>query len=959
MRAARAIVTIAILSLVTACNQGPAAPASHAQPPEAAPLDGPRLSGPPAFSQDPISDPTGSIPTASAAKPVGLLINVPASAVAAGAAWPAITVTSVDAGGKAVSTKGATWISIAVTKGDKQLSGTTVRKAEGGVAVFDDLSSTVAEKVTFRISATGAFATDVYGLSIRVIAGEATSLELSLPPSSVAGGEVTAVVIAKDAWGNLATGYPGVLVFDAGGAQAQLPEPYAMTAQDYGVATFPNVSVHTAGVWDLTVSDIARGLSGSSSIAVAPGPAATLAFTAQPKLGISYQVLSPAPAVVAVDDCGNVVPIDAPITATLEGGVLGGVVQSSLIGGVASFPNLIVTEPGEALVLTISTPGVGDATSTPFDVLVDAFTAAEELTFPTQKPTGVVMHRTGHRASTRVAGFAGSIDAPGSLATDDECRLYIGNDSAALPMQPVLRIDAQNTIAVSSSLPAPVSVAVDSEGAVYAAGGATIRGPMMSLDGEGADAVWATVDGAQLTELTIDSTLGVFYAVDLAAEGGQVIEIDADDLSTRVLMTPGDAVSLAIHPDTRDLYVVGQTSGELWVIDTGTGDGNTATWIESWGTNKVNGISFATVGTRLMLYAATTFEDESGISRWDPVVGAGTLELYATGFVASDIVQGSCLSADNGVYATSADRVLELSCPGLGEGARPSMSTETPGWTIQSYAELGGGTPTAIAVDGASGDLILGAGLGGNGALPVRRLTTTGTVFSTASIPDPDGIAMDSEGRVYVGGSGTIWRAASVDSLGSGDEWTAWASVNGNIDDLVVDRLHDNRVYVGLGDGRVVRIDQSGAQIVMMGVAVGGARISVDGAGNLWTLRDDSSGSLWRVDFATGDTTLAAQLSQLADGYSGSSRLVWSPYDGMLYTTTSWEAPARAGVSRWNPASPDTFEEVVRLSNPTHPAHVPGVDANAPADLEWSPTAPCLFVSSPETAKVHRICICG
>src|SRR5260370_39150071 len=83
--------------------------------------------------------------------------------------------------------------------------------------------------------------------------------------SSTAGAVLTVTVTAKDAYGNVATGYTGTVHFTSTDLQAVLPANYTFVAGDNGVHTF-NVTLKPAGSGTVTAPDtVTSTITGTSS----------------------------------------------------------------------------------------------------------------------------------------------------------------------------------------------------------------------------------------------------------------------------------------------------------------------------------------------------------------------------------------------------------------------------------------------------------------------------------------------------------------------------------------------------------------------------------------------------------------------------------------------------------------------------------------------------------------------
>ncbi|MDQ2787714.1 MAG: IPT/TIG domain-containing protein, partial [Chloroflexota bacterium] len=111
--------------------------------------------------------------------------------------------------------------------------------------------------------------------------GGATLVVSGFPSPAVAGTSGSATVVAKDAAGNIATGYRGTIHFTSTDAQAGLPADYAFSATDQGVHTF-TIMFKSVGTQGITATDTASGgITGAQGgIAVSAGPASHLAIAA-------------------------------------------------------------------------------------------------------------------------------------------------------------------------------------------------------------------------------------------------------------------------------------------------------------------------------------------------------------------------------------------------------------------------------------------------------------------------------------------------------------------------------------------------------------------------------------------------------------------------------------------------------------------------------------------------------
>ncbi len=143
--------------------------------------------------------------------------------------------------------------------------------------------------------------------AIAVGPAAAASFTVDAPASATAGTASSITVTAKDAYGNVATGYTGTVGLTSTDAQAALPAAHAFAAGDAGVHLF-SVTLKTAASQTVSASD---GSIGGTSAAVAVGPGAVSASTsttaASPASVVADGATSVAVTVTLEDAYGNVV----------------------------------------------------------------------------------------------------------------------------------------------------------------------------------------------------------------------------------------------------------------------------------------------------------------------------------------------------------------------------------------------------------------------------------------------------------------------------------------------------------------------------------------------------------------------------------------------------------------------------------------------------------------------------
>ncbi len=135
-------------------------------------------------------------------------------------------------------------------------------------------------------------------------AASATSFAVSGFPATTAGVAHTFSVTARDAFGNVATGYTGTLSFTSSDPMAGLPGSYTFTAADAGVHIF-TATLKTAGMQSITVKDAAAPsvLANQTGIAVSAAAAAQFSISAPTSVtqGVGFKFT-----VKVLDAFGNV-----------------------------------------------------------------------------------------------------------------------------------------------------------------------------------------------------------------------------------------------------------------------------------------------------------------------------------------------------------------------------------------------------------------------------------------------------------------------------------------------------------------------------------------------------------------------------------------------------------------------------------------------------------------------------
>jgi hypothetical protein len=177
----------------------------------------------------------------------------------------------------------------------------TFTAADAGVHTFTaTLKTAGTQSITIRDFPTSFSGTQQ---GIQVTPAAAASLTVTGPGANLAGASSTLTVVARDAFGNVATAYTGTVSFSSRDAQAGLPASYTFTAADAGVHTV-SVVLKTAGIQTVNVQDTANasilGNPASSNVIAAAATHVTISVPSNIVAGTAFSVK-----VMAVDAYGN------------------------------------------------------------------------------------------------------------------------------------------------------------------------------------------------------------------------------------------------------------------------------------------------------------------------------------------------------------------------------------------------------------------------------------------------------------------------------------------------------------------------------------------------------------------------------------------------------------------------------------------------------------------------------
>jgi hypothetical protein len=276
-------------------------------------------------------------------------------------------------------------VTATINTGGGAIGGTTSASTNGsGVATFTNLSiaGTIGNR-TLHFAATSL--TAVNSATINLTAGPMSKLVFTTQPSTTTAGQTIGggsgvVVTAEDAQNNVVTTFGGSVSIAptaaTGTSGATLSGTTSMAASS-GVAQFSNLSIDSAGTnYKLDATSGAFSVT-STAFNINAGAVAQLVFTGQPSDATANTNISPAIVVTAKDAIGNTVTsftgnVDMVIAvdgALLPPATLGGTTTKAAVGGVATFSDLQIDQPGSGYKLQASSGATTSPLSAAFNIL--------------------------------------------------------------------------------------------------------------------------------------------------------------------------------------------------------------------------------------------------------------------------------------------------------------------------------------------------------------------------------------------------------------------------------------------------------------------------------------------------------------------------------------------------------------------------------------------------------------
>jgi Domain of unknown function (DUF4082) len=154
----------------------------------------------------------------------------------------------------------------------------TFNASDAGKYTFTvTLKTAGTQSITATDTTTGAASATESGIVVSPAAASQFIIS-GLPSSSNVGASDSFTIIAKDPYGNVATGYTGTVVFTSSDAAAGLPASHTFTTANQGVYS-SSVTFNTAGTQTLTASDGSLSVT-SSGVVVSPSGTITLTASA-------------------------------------------------------------------------------------------------------------------------------------------------------------------------------------------------------------------------------------------------------------------------------------------------------------------------------------------------------------------------------------------------------------------------------------------------------------------------------------------------------------------------------------------------------------------------------------------------------------------------------------------------------------------------------------------------------
>ncbi len=362
-----------------------------------------------------------------------------------------------DANGNTITTGAASMkvITVELTSGSGVLAGTVSMTAVSGVADFSNNPFFIISAGSNKIlTATATGLTSATSTSFSITSAAANTLSFTTQPSSstVAGADFATqpVVTVQDQFGNTVTSSTASITLSLTTGTGTLSGTTTVSASS-GVATFSGLNINLVGANKVLSASSAGVITATTSPAFSIIPAAVnkLAFTTQPSATtVAGTAFATQPVVTVQDQFGNTVTSSSAaiaLTLTTGTGTLSGTTTVSASSGVATFSGLNINLVGANKVLTASTLGLTNATTSPAFSITPA--AASKLVFTTQ-PSAVTIQNINFAQQPVVTVQ----DRFGNTVTSSSASIVLSSSTGAGTLNGTSTVSASSGVATFSGL---------------------------------------------------------------------------------------------------------------------------------------------------------------------------------------------------------------------------------------------------------------------------------------------------------------------------------------------------------------------------------------------------------------------------------------------------------------------------------------------------------------------------
>jgi len=294
-----------------------------------------------------------------------VFVQQPTTEVAGVAIAPAIVVEAEDDTGSPIP---GIPITISIFSGPTATLAGVLTQTTGsnGMATFAGITLNTSGSYSLEASATS---TSQQSLPFTVNPSAPTPPAKQSGPYGASAGQVFQLnLLVQDQYNNPISGIP-ISLSIVGGVKQTFYGTLTQTTGANGVATFPGLSLQTAGVVTIQAADVLDQLSSTFNFAVVPASLASLTFASEPVTTAGHALISDL-AVKAQDAYGNTITA-APVTISTSSGPAAafvGIVTGNIgSNGIATFPDLSLKTAG-TFTITAADGAIVSAQSSPFTI---------------------------------------------------------------------------------------------------------------------------------------------------------------------------------------------------------------------------------------------------------------------------------------------------------------------------------------------------------------------------------------------------------------------------------------------------------------------------------------------------------------------------------------------------------------------------------------------------------------